>query len=283
MKKIILLILISTINNLDSLAQSKLLPLFNTQTQSFEGTPIEQAKYLLAPVKKYAKIGENLAALPPVLEQLLSENLIIDKQKLKTYLANNQIAENTIGGNIDETVSKTQKGKLAKYFVIHDTSTPNYGQFAIPNNIDSANWKPTLLKIYKNEPKKSAHIFIDRMGNSITQNNLKTPWRATKLELKAIGVASRGLFLHVELIQPRKADPNKVNDAIAPMPGFSQAQLKRLALLYIVASVRKGQWLIPTYHAVLDNGLSDGHDDPQNFDLNDWGSILSTLIQNINQ
>lgn len=119
------------------------------------------------------------------------------------------------------------------------------------------------------------------MGNSITQNNLNIPWRATKLELKTIGVASRGLFLHIELIQPRKSDTNKVNDAIAPTPGFSEAQLKRLALVYIVASVRRGQWLIPTYHAVLDNGLSDGHDDPQNFDLNKWDSILGNLIQNI--
>ena len=283
MKTIMLLTLLSTINNLDSLAQSKLLPLFNTQTQSFEGTPVEQAKYLLAPVKKYAKIGENLVALPPILEQLLSGNFMIDKQKLKVYLSNNQISEENIGGSLDDMVSKTQKGSLAKYFVIHDTSTPNYGQLQIPSNIDSANWKPSLLKSYKNAPKKSAHIFIDRVGNSITQNNLNIPWRATKLELKTIGVASRGLFLHIESIQPRKADPNKANDAIAPMPGFSQTQLKRLALVYIVASMRRGQWLIPTYHAVLDNGLSDGHDDPQNFNLNEWGSILSTLIENINQ
>lgn len=146
MKKIILLILITTIVSFDSLAQSKLLPLFNPQTQSFEGTPVEQAKYLLAPVKKYAKIGENLAVLPPILEQILSGNPMIDKQKLKNYLSNNQITEENIGGNIDDVVSITQVGNLAKYFVIHDTSTPNYGQLQIPSNIDSANWKPNLLK-----------------------------------------------------------------------------------------------------------------------------------------
>lgn len=261
--------------------QTTIINKFNTQTQSFEGTPVEQAKYLLSPVKKYAKIGESIAALPPVLEQLLSGNPMIDKQKLKIYLSNNQITENNIGGNIDDFVSKTQKGNLAKYFIIHDTSTPNYEQLEIPNNIDSANWKPNLLKIYKNATKKSAHIFIDRMGNSITQNNLITPWRATKLELKAIGTSSRGLFIHIELIQPRKADFNKVNDAIAPNPGFTAIQLKRLALVYIVASARRGKWLLPAYHAVLDNGISDGHDDPQNFDLYKWDSILGILIQDI--
>jgi hypothetical protein len=283
MKMLIQIITLICIACQTSDGQSTIVSKFNNQTQSFEGTAVEQATYLLAPVKKYAKIGENLVTLPPVLEQLLSGNPMIDKQKLKVYLSNNQITEENIGGNIDDVVSKTQKGNLAKYFVIHDTSTPNYGQLEIPSNIDSVNWKPNLLKIYKNAPKKSAHIFIDRMGNSMTQNNLMIPWRATKLELKAIGVASRGLFLHIESIQPRKSDPNKANDAIAPMPGFSQIQLKRLALLYIVASVRRGQWLIPTYHAVLDNGLSDGHDDPQNFDLNEWSNILSTLIETINQ
>jgi hypothetical protein len=73
----------------------------------------------------------------------------------------------------------------------------------------------------------------------------------------------------VELVQPRKRAPGRgrSNDFLAPDPGFSQAQYDALAMTYTVASVRAGYWLIPAFHAVLDDGIYDKHDDPQNFDL----------------
>jgi len=71
------------------------------------------------------------------------------------------------------------------------------------------------------------------------------------------------------------------NDNVAPVPGFSDQQLDRLALLYVAASVRRGQWLIPAFHAVLDIGIPDAHDDPQNFDLGRWDSRLGALLGEI--
>jgi hypothetical protein len=59
-----------------------------------------------------------------------------------------------------------------------------------------------------------------------------------------------------------------MNDRVAPRPGFTPAQYDRLALLYVAASVRHGRWLIPAFHAVLDSYFAEGHDDPQNFDMN---------------
>jgi hypothetical protein len=38
-------------------------------------------------------------------------------------------------------------------------------------------------------------------------------------------------------------------------------------LLYVVASIRRGRWLIPAFHAVLDGYFAQGHDDPQKFDM----------------
>lgn len=63
----------------------------------------------------------------------------------------------------------------------------------------------------------------------------------------------------------------------APTPGFSDAQEKRLALAYIVASVRAGRWLIPAYHFNVDNGIPDGHDDPQNTDLAAWVAKIEAI------
>jgi hypothetical protein len=46
-----------------------------------------------------------------------------------------------------------------------------------------------------------------------------------------------------------------------------RAQYDRLALLYTIASVRRGEWLIPAFHAAIDAEIRNGHDDPMNFDI----------------
>jgi hypothetical protein len=64
------------------------------------------------------------------------------------------------------------------------------------------------------------------------------------------------------------------NDLIAPVPGFSDAQLERLALVYVAASLRRSRWLIPAFHAVIDHEYVGGHDDPQQFDLEKWAGFV---------
>ena len=70
-------------------------------------------------------------------------------------------------------------------------------------------------------------------------------------------------------------------DAIAPTPGFSDKQYERLALLYICASVRRGSWLIPAFHAAVDAGIKDAHDDPQNFELKKFADKLKSILKKI--
>ena len=115
-----------------------------------------------------------------------------------------------------------------------------------------------------------AHVFINRTGAIFLAHDFTVPWRATKFEAaKNFGSALKGLFLHIELIQPRRAlkGYGRRNDFLAPDPGFSQAQYDSLALVYAVASRRAGFWLIPAFHSVLDEGIRNKHDDPQNFQL----------------
>ena len=76
------------------------------------------------------------------------------------------------------------------------------------------------------------------------------------------------------------------NDADAPEPGFTKKQYDRLALLYITASVRKGAYLIPGFHACVDQGIRNSHDDPQNFELPRFFQSLNetwTEIDKINK
>ena len=247
---------------------------FDTNTLSFPGTPLEQAHCLLRPVKVYGELGEPLANLPGSLEELIGQPVKIDVAALRKYLETNGIAEKDIGGPLTNHCG-------AKYFVIHDTSTPNYGDASIPTNINTAAWALNDLNRYTN--RIVAHVFVNRLGQSIGLVPYATPWRATKLEVRVVGEKSRGVFVHTEMVEPRHRDPKRgpKNDAFAPEPGFTDAQYDRLALLYVSASLQHGTWLIPGYHCAIDAGIPDGHDDPQNFDLAFWAGRLDGLLKAI--
>jgi hypothetical protein len=66
-----------------------------------------------------------------------------------------------------------------------------------------------------------AHVVINRSGDMLLNHELEIPWRETKFEQAAnfSGVV-KGLFLHVELIQPRRAASGhgRHNDAQSPNP-----------------------------------------------------------------
>ena len=253
---------------------------FNSSILQFEGTAAEQAKCLLRTVGKGAMLGETLRELPSPLQTLVGSPVGISKDQLRRFLMTSGTTEAVLGGSLDEGLSKTDEGLEATYFVIHDTSTPNYGKDSFPGDINGSNWTGNDLTSWARL--KRAHVYVNRVGLSKTAESFSTPWRATKKELR-IGTDAKGRFIHVELIQPRRSDragPTG-NDLIAPMPGFPDAQLKRLALIYVAASVRSGHWLVPAFHAVIDSEYRDGHDDPQNFDLARWAELLQTVISQI--
>lgn len=250
---------------------------FDRNTLQFAGSPIDQAKCLLRPVLIRGKLGEHLSALPKAFE-CVGATIDIPKQKFRTFLSASKIDPALLGGDIDDDLARTSGGQIAAYFVIHDTSTPNFSKNDFPADVD---WLESVnnLSIWRNGSKSRAHVFVNRKGESTTALNFLTPWRATKFESGFGNTALRGLFVHVELIQPRRSDPRLAagNDAIAPAIGFTAAQYERLAVVYLAASVRRGTCLIPTYHSVLDTTLPDGHDDPQNFSLSDFASALDRV------
>jgi hypothetical protein len=126
-------------------------------------------------------------------------------------------------------------------------------------------------------------VFINRVGKSVTAVDFSVPWRSTKFELQFGSNGLKGLFIHMELVQPRRSDlAGPVgNDSIAPEYGFTRSQYDRLALVYVIASLRKGEWLIPAYHAVLDMEKAGRHDDPQNFSLEQWSESLAGLLRRL--
>lgn len=252
---------------------------FDRTALQFHGGPAEQAACLLRPVGKWGKVDPAPAVLPPEAAALIGSPVGSLKAQLRSYLAGHAISEASLGGSLDQGLSHAQGGAAsapaARYFVIHDTSSPWLGNAAgFPP--DSA---PQLNELTRHAgPNSAAHVFVSRLGETLVGHDLSVPWRATKLEVQQIGVPAKGLFIHIELLQPRRRDPagGAKNDAIAPSPGFTAAQYDKLALLYVAASARAGQWLIPAFHAAIDEGLDDGHDDPQNFELALFAQAVTT-------
>jgi hypothetical protein len=247
---------------------------FSETTLSFSGTPLEQARCLLRPVLRFGRLGEPVAHLPAPLEELIGTPVQFSAVSLQMYLASHGITEADIGGSVTNRLA-------AKYFIIHDTSTPNYLDQPFPTNINTAAWSHNGLERWRQRP--VAHVFVNRLGQSIAPHAWVASQRATKLEVRVLGEKSRGLFVHTELVQPRQRDPQggAKNDAIAPAPGFTDAQLDRLALLYAAASLQHGAWMIPGFHACVDAGIPDAHDDPQNFDLALWAKRLESLLKEL--
>jgi hypothetical protein len=260
---------------------------FDHQNLNYLGNPATQAACLLRPVRPSGELAAPLAALPPLLASLVGHKPALSIALLSAYLRTHGIAAAQIGGALEDPISHAMAGDprapLARYFVIHDTSTPALGNAEFPADIDALSWPDNNLDRWLEGERSRAHVFISRTGNSVTPVNFSEPWRATKFEMQDTLLRRKGLFLHIELVQPRRDDPAGLpaNGLLAPIPGFTPAQYARLALVYAAASLRSGEWLIPAYHAVLDAGRADGHDDPQNFSLDAFVAALEQLLAEI--
>ncbi len=262
---------------------------FEPQRKSFRGTPEQQAACLTRDVQRLGEIGNE--TITPFLRDVVGKPAL-PIQSVQAFLDAEQIDPRDVGGSLKMDIS-------ANYFIIHDTSTPNCsavghslacptrGEF--PPDRDEPSWSFNRdfgghPKLY---PNRLAHAFTNRVGASITEVDFADHITTTKFESCIDAAAKKKLFIGVENIQPRIGSPkipsnaNKLNDFDAPSPGFSEKQYERLALLYVVASARRGKWLIPAFHAVLDQFYADGHDDPQKFDMKAFSAAVKQLTEDI--
>lgn len=258
---------------------------FDPEKLSFKGTPAEQAACLARPVYQFGEIAKESGKLPEDFLKRVGTSLDLPKRgEVMAYVLARGFALE-LGIGLPLPVSHGNDGDpnapAARYFVIHDTSAPNYMSRAFPDDIDLHNSINNLDRYRCANAIEAAHYFINRRGQILKAHDYIVPWRATKFETATnFGLRLRGLFLHNELVQPRRGVPGRgrSNDFQAPIPGYSQAQYDRLALIYIVASLRAGAWMIPAFHAVIDDGIYDKHDDPQNFEFEKFANAIDKLL-----
>lgn len=265
---------------------------FNTTTRTFGGTASEQARCLLRQVHMGARIGDPNA--PSRLTGMAGSPVPFTRERFEAYLTRRAIRPADVGLVGSRPVS-------ARYFVIHDTSSPNCSAVEkptsscprigfMPPKLNEPSW-PTNRAFGGHKPagskKPVAHAWTNRVGESIVETPYENHISHLKFDYCHDSGSKRGLFLGVENIQPRIGRPaipaagQRVNDLVAPNPGFTKAQYQRLAVLYAAASVRRGQWLIPAYHAVIDSRYAGGHDDPQNFDITSFDQALHQLVSDV--
>jgi hypothetical protein len=255
---------------------------FSRETLTFAGTALEQATCLL---RKVGPVGaKSPQPLPDALRDLLaSEGAPTAAQLAAAIAAFPEPYRSYAREHQDRPAATTQAGLPLRYFVIHDTSTPFYGAERFPRRLDRDHrindFTPYMDGTFADAP--VAHIFLSRYGQIWAGHDFSEGWRATKLESWVIGPAARGRFTHIELIQPRRFMPgfSDRQHTQGPRPGFSGAQYRQLAALYVYASARAGRWLIPAFHATIDAGIPDAHDDPQNFDLKRFARELRRIIR----
>jgi hypothetical protein len=255
---------------------------FDSNTNQFHGTPLEQAQCLLRFPKKLGNVDDASATIPKTLKGILTNrsSLGFTKEQLRGVLNKLGITEADIGGSLDQSISRANNNDeaelFANYFVIHDTSTGlDDDEKFDPAFINTSKWSGNHLETLPNV----AHVFITRNGRTKTSNDYGRPFRATRFESSVDSVIHKGRFLHHELVQPRKSGITP--DSESPDPGFTPIQYELLAVCYLAASVRRGSWLIPAFHCVIDLFEDGGHDDPQRFDLNVWDNVIASLLSRL--
>ncbi len=253
---------------------------FDSTTLTFAGTPLEQATCLLRKIEQLAV--RKPQPLPPVIARLMTEGGAPSAtQKAAAIAAFPEPYRAYAIKHADAPVSQTEEGLPLLYFVIHDTSTPFYRNEPFPHRLNDDplvnSFDPYMPGGIKPEP--VAHIFLNRQGQIWAGHEFAEPWRATKLESRVVGPRARGRFVHIETVQPRRFLPGATSrgQTEGPKPGFTRAQYRQLAALYVYVSARAGRWLIPAQHNTVDAGIPDAHDDPQNFELKQFAKELERL------
>jgi hypothetical protein len=255
---------------------------FNADVLSFAGSPLEQAGCLVRPVNPWAHLGPPLAELPRALADRIGGAAPMPDRAALTALINDsgldpRFAER-LGNEVSHARDNDAQAPTARYFVIHDTSGPKLGSFADINENPRIN---NLERFVCSDSAEIAHAFINRLGAVSSGHDFGVPWRSTKFERALeFGTSLKGLFIHIELIQPRKRG-RRGRDISAPTPGFTAAQYQQLALLYTIVSARAGAWLIPAFHAVIDGDIRGGHDDPQNFEIDAFARALDGITERL--
>ena len=101
----------------------------------------QQAMCLMRGMDATRNLGPPLQSLPPGLASRIGETTGLPSREVLSSYLSKQNLETDFAAHLWEPVSRAHDNDpdapMARYFVIHDTSGPNYGHRAFPDNIDT--------------------------------------------------------------------------------------------------------------------------------------------------
>lgn len=255
---------------------------FDPQALRFAGEPVEQALCLMRGMDASRNLAPAQDSLPPALAERIGRDSGLPTRETLSAFLSQQDLEWDFAAHLWQPLSRARDNDpdapMARYLVIHDTSGPGYGHRAFPDDIDDTARFNNLANFFCSDGWGIAHVVVNRSGDMMLNHDFSIPWRETKFE-RAVNFAGalKGLFVHVELIQPRRGR----HETQTPNPAFTAAQYDRIALLYTIASVRADHWLVPAFHAAIDANIPNGHDDPLNFSIDSFAASIDKLMKRL--
>ena len=113
---------------------------FDPETLSFAGTPVQQAMCLMRGMDATRNLGPPLQSLPPGLASRIGETTGLPSREALANFLSKQSLETDFAAHLPEPVSRAHDNEpdapLARYFVIHDTSGPDFGRHGFPDDIN---------------------------------------------------------------------------------------------------------------------------------------------------
>ena len=114
---------------------------FDPETLSFAGTPVEQAMCLMRGMDETRNLGPPLEGSAPALASRIGETTGLPSRETLSDFLSKQDLEWDFAAYLWQPVSRAHDNDpdapMARYFVIHDTSGPNYRPPGFPDDIDT--------------------------------------------------------------------------------------------------------------------------------------------------
>ena len=154
---------------------------FDKATISFHADGVEQTRCLMRGRDDTRNLGAQMAMMPaPLADRVGNEAGLPTREALSTYQSKLDL-ERDFSQYLWLPVSKANDNDptapMARYFVFHDTSGPNFGHRAFPDEVDYGNSKINGLNKFKmlGRPGAKAHVVINRSGDMLLNHELENP------------------------------------------------------------------------------------------------------------
>ena len=162
---------------------------FDLGLMSFAGDAAQQAACLTTKVLKFGQLGPR-NELPENFARRVGRSVDLPRREALTSLLREYGLEQEFGSNLSEPVASAHDNDPLSpgttYFVMHDTSSPNFARRDFPPDIDHDASINDLGRYTCSNKIERAHVFINRSGGVLFARDFGVPWRATKLDRKSV-------------------------------------------------------------------------------------------------